>query len=108
VQLRHENGAISHLTYCSNIHPGETWLEVRSNLGRYVAEIRDGMCPEGEFGIGLRLSAAAVAELAVDNALSEFKLFLNENHLYVFTINGFPYGPFHGTRVKEQVYPSVA
>ncbi|MGH8707175.1 MAG: metabolite traffic protein EboE, partial [Burkholderiales bacterium] len=24
--------------------------------------------------------------------------------LYVFTINGFPYGVFHGTRVKEQVY----
>ena len=24
--------------------------------------------------------------------------------LYVFTINGFPYGPFHGTRVKEEVY----
>ena len=23
---------------------------------------------------------------------------------YVFTINAFPYGPFHGVRVKEQVY----
>ena len=26
------------------------------------------------------------------------------NELYVFTINGFPYGTFHGTRVKEEVY----
>ena len=30
--------------------------------------------------------------------------FLRDSGLYVFTINGFPYGPFHGTRVKEEVY----
>jgi hypothetical protein len=29
---------------------------------------------------------------------------LDEKNCYVFTINGFPYGNFHGTRVKEQVY----
>ena len=28
----------------------------------------------------------------------------DQNDCYVFTINGFPYGRFHGTRVKEQVY----
>ena len=27
-----------------------------------------------------------------------------EQNLYVFTINGFPYGCFHGARVKENVY----
>ena len=25
----------SHLTYCSNIHPGETWAEVRANIERF-------------------------------------------------------------------------
>ena len=29
---------------------------------------------------------------------------LAANDLYAFTINGFPFGAFHGTRVKERVY----
>ena len=27
---------------------------------------------------------------------------LEADGLYVFTFNGFPYGPFHGARVKER------
>ena len=104
LKLTHANGAVSHLSYCSNIHPGESWAEVRSNLARFLPGIRQTMNPEGEFGIGLRLSAAAVGELAEPEILAEFRSFLDENKLYVFTINGFPYGPFHGTRVKEDVY----
>ena len=26
------------------------------------------------------------------------------SNTYVFTINGFPYGSFHGTRIKENVF----
>ncbi len=55
-------------------------------------------------GVGLRLSAIAAEELCRGEALAEFKDFLAASGLYVFTINGFPYGPFHGTRVKEEVY----
>ncbi len=33
-----------------------------------------------------------------------FQKWLDDNHCYVFTINGFPFGRFHGGRVKEQVY----
>ena len=58
-----------HLTYCSNIHPGESWAEVRANLGRYVPAVRDRLMPGGEFGIGLRLSARAAQELAAPGAL---------------------------------------
>ena len=36
--------------------------------------------------------------------LDELRAFLRAHDLYVFTINGFPYGPFHGRPVKEQVY----
>jgi sugar phosphate isomerase/epimerase len=42
--------------------------------------------------------------LAEPATLAEFRNFLDRNRMYVFTINGFPYGTFHGTRVKEQVY----
>ena len=33
-----------------------------------------------------------------------FQRWLDQHECYVFTINGFPFGQFHGTRVKEQVY----
>lgn len=93
-----------HLTYCSNIHPGETWPEVRANLERYVPAVRGAVAPGGEFGIGLRLSARAAADLADARTFDEFNEFLSRERLYVFTLNGFPYGAFHGTRVKDDVY----
>ena len=75
MKLSHANGAISHLSYCSNIHPGESWAEVRANLTRYMPQIRQAMSPDDEFGIGLRLSADAVNDLAAPAALAEFKIF---------------------------------
>lgn len=93
-----------HLTYCSNIHPGESWEDVRANIERYFPAVRDRVAPGATFGIGLRLSARAARELGSGAALAEFRDFLARKNLYVFTINGFPYGPFHGTRVKEEVY----
>ncbi len=104
MKLTHASGTLTHLSYCSNIHAGESWKEVRDNLNRFIPGIRDALVPSGQFGIGLRLSATAVNDLSHPEALEEFTRFLAENDLYVFTINGFPYGPFHGTRVKEDVY----
>ncbi len=93
-----------HLTYCTNIHPGETWDEIRANLGRYLPRVKRRVSPEAPFGVGLRLSAVAARALGEPAAMQEFQRFLRDEDLYVFTINGFPYGPFHGTRVKEGVY----
>ncbi|HKI97818.1 MAG TPA: metabolite traffic protein EboE [bacterium] len=93
-----------HLTYCSNIHAGESWAEVRANLGTYLPAVRERVGAEGPFGIGLRLSARAAEELEVPEALAEFQEFLAREGFYVFTINGFPYGVFHRARVKEEVY----
>ena len=94
----------SHLGYCTNIHPGESWDEIRANLGRYVPEVKRRVSPDAPFGLGLRLSCVAARELAGPAAMAEFADFLRRESLYVFTINGFPYGPFHGTRVKDGVY----
>jgi sugar phosphate isomerase/epimerase len=93
-----------HLTYCTNIHPGETWPEVRANLERHVLAVRGRVARGRRFGIGLRLSAVAAEALAAPQALAELRSFLATHELYVFTINGFPYGSFHGGRVKERVY----
>ena len=45
-----------HLTYCTNIHAGESWDEVRDNLARYVVPVRERFAPGEPFGLGLRLS----------------------------------------------------
>jgi sugar phosphate isomerase/epimerase len=93
-----------HLTYCSSIHPGETWAEVRRNLERFVPPVKACVSPDRSFGLGLRLSAQAATTLTEPATLEEFRAFLHRHQLYVFTINGFPYGEFGSGRVKERVY----
>lgn len=93
-----------HLTYCTNIHAGEQWADVRAAIGDVLPRVRRHLGASGPFGIGLRLSAAAAASLAVPETLAEFQRFLEQGNYYVFTVNGFPYGAFHRARVKEQVY----
>lgn len=93
-----------HLTYCTNIHPVSGWSEVRANLEEYVPELKRRLAPDRRFGIGLRLSNAEARELLEADALSEFRSFLDRHGAYVVTINGFPYGEFHGESVKEDVH----
>jgi sugar phosphate isomerase/epimerase len=101
VQSRPELGQ---LTYCTNIHKGETWPEVFAALRQNIPAIRAQTVGDAPFGLGLRLSATAAQDLSVPAALAELKDFLAEQNAYVFTINGFPYGEFHGVRVKQNVY----
>lgn len=93
-----------HLAYCTNVHRGETWAETFDALNRYTLRVRDRICPGRPYAIGLRLSNHAAHELNDRATLLEFQRWLGRNHRYVFTMNGFPYGQFHGDRVKEQAY----
>ena len=93
-----------HLAYCTNIHPGESWAEVRAQLARHLPSVKAQVSPDRPFGVGLRLSDQAARALEDPHALAEFCAFLASEGLYVFTINGFPFGAFHGTRVKDRVY----
>nr|WKN38509.1 metabolite traffic protein EboE [Tunicatimonas sp. TK19036] len=93
-----------HLTYCTNIHPGESWEEVLKSLETYVPAVHSALSPDQPFGIGLRLSQQAGEQLAEPTALDEFQTWLEENNCYVFTMNGFPYGGFHRQVVKDQVH----
>lgn len=96
--------AAQHLTYCTNIHPGDGWPAVLRNLQRYAVPLRARLSPDAPFGIGLRLSGAESCELLTEGRLDEFQRFLDAHGLYVFTLNGFPYGPFHGQVVKADVH----
>jgi sugar phosphate isomerase/epimerase len=93
-----------HLTYCTNIHPGESWEDVRAQLAEHLPALKAELSPDAPFGIGLRLSNRAAEGLDAEGRLAAFRDWLDAEGAYVFTINGFPYGDFHGTEVKDRVY----
>jgi sugar phosphate isomerase/epimerase len=93
-----------HLTYCTNIHPGEEWERVFANLEQYISTLKARLAPGKPFGIGLRLADVAARELLQGNTLEQFQSWLRERNLYVFTLNGFPFGGFHHQVVKDKVY----
>jgi sugar phosphate isomerase/epimerase len=95
---------LGHLTYCTNIHAGESWPEVLAGLETHLPAIKAAVAPEAPLGVGLRLSAAAAEALAAPATFEAFRAFLEAGGYYVFTINGFPYGAFHGQPVKEGAY----
>jgi hypothetical protein len=94
----------AHLAYCTNVHRGNSWAETFDSLKKYVLQVRKMVAPEKRFAIGLRLGADSAVELSENQKIHAFRKWMDENNSYVFTINGFPYGNFHGMRVKEQVY----
>lgn len=93
-----------HLTYCTNIHPGEGWADHFEALRLHIPEIKKRISPGKPFGIGLRLSDLASRDLIKKENLDRFIQWLKTENCYVFTMNGFPYGGFHRTKVKDHVH----
>jgi sugar phosphate isomerase/epimerase len=93
-----------HLTYCQNIHPGETWLEHYQALSDKAVAVKTALGVEHPFGLGLRLSATAATQLQSPAALEQGRSLFQDRNLYPFSINGFPYGRFHRGPVKSDVY----
>lgn len=94
----------THLTYCTNIHPAKGFSEVWESLKHHALPLKASLSPDVPFGIGLRLSGDESREILEGDTLGRFGAWLEENGLYVFTMNGFPHGPFHGQRVKAKVH----
>jgi hypothetical protein len=93
-----------HLAYCTNVHRGESWAETFEALKKHTLRVRDRVCPNRPYAIGLRLSNRAAHELSDRVALLEFQRWLGQNHCYVFTLDGFPFGHYQSNRIKEQIY----
>lgn len=92
------------ITYCSNIHPGETWPEHTNELRAVVPKIAS-FFPQKPFNLGLRLAERAADFLKnAEQAQMEWKSWLVQNQITVTTMNGFPYGSFHGSVVKDLVH----
>lgn len=92
------------LTYCTNIHGGEGWDQHFASLRLHFPKIKQSVSPMQPMGIGLRLADLASTILVRPERLDEFKDWLTQVGGYVFTMNGFPFGAFHDTRVKEDVH----
>ena len=94
-----------HLTYSTLVHPGDTWDDMWESVRTYVPRVKERVAPNEPFGVSLRLSASSAETLVNDRkARDELKKFLADNDMYLYTVNAFPYGPFKGRIVKEDVY----
>jgi sugar phosphate isomerase/epimerase len=91
------------ITYCTNIHPGESWQEIFAAVREYAPVVRQRIAPASIFPLGLRLSGRAAGEMTSRDAAS-FSSWCRDEGFKVTTINGFPYGTFHHAPVKENVY----
>lgn len=97
-------GQLGHLTYCLNIHPTQTWEDVRGALCGPVAAVKSAVSPTQPFAVGLRFSAEALADLEDPGKRRQLKRLLDEQDYLGITVNGFPFGKFHNASVKEEVY----
>ena len=90
--------------YYENIHAGESWADHFAAIQQAIPELKQRLSPNAPFGIGLRLSNQASEELELPENLIAFQHWLAQNDCYVYTMNGFPFGGFHDTIVKDQVH----
>ena len=102
MQIGHDG--FFHLTYCTKIHPTQGWEELFASIRECVPALKARLAPTRPFGLGLRLSAGESREVLAGDHLPRFQDFLDQHNVYVFTLNGFPYGPFRGPSVKAEVF----
>ncbi|WP_437204267.1 metabolite traffic protein EboE [Planctomicrobium sp. SH664] len=91
------------LGYCTNVHPGQTVAEVLQGLQNFTIPARRQL--GSRIAAGLWLPATVIGELEqAPELLPSLQQVLREGELVCYSLNAFPFGNFHGTRVKENVY----
>ncbi|HEX8912188.1 MAG TPA: metabolite traffic protein EboE, partial [Humisphaera sp.] len=91
------------LSYCTNVHPGQTVAEVLAGLDAYTVNVAKAFGKP--LAAGLWLARPVVDELMkTPDGIKQFAAALRERNLPCHTLNAFPFGNFHAARVKEQVY----
>src|SRR2546430_287668 len=104
MRLRHADGQTVHLSYCTNVHPGERLDEIVAQLDTYAVPVRERLGVD-RLGLGLWLAAPVADELAADpDAILRLRKELDTRGLEVVTFNGFPYQAFQAPVVKYDVY----
>lgn len=116
-----------HVTYCTNVHPGQSLVELTRYLNHETAQIKRRVFPDRPMALGLRIgtqqaeelmgvpapAGAEVETVLLDDALYDappgprlqaFGRELARGGYYLLAVNAFPIQDFHAPRVKEQVY----
>ena len=93
------------ISYCTNVHAGEGLEALLRHINHDIPKVKRLVAPQAPFGSGLRMGYETVKELSQDpRALIQLKQALDEQDIYVFSVNGFPYGDFAAPQVKAKVY----
>src|SRR5258708_12701651 len=92
-----------HLTYCTNIHAGESWQDIRASLDAHVPGIKSTVAQNQPMGVGLRLSGQAAAVAREPEALASFRDQLSKLAAYAFPINPFPFVPSHAAHAPTHL-----
>jgi sugar phosphate isomerase/epimerase len=96
---------LGHLTYSTLVHPADDWEQIWQSLNTYVPKVKERFAGNQRFGVSLRLSAKSAETLANSKAdRDKLRKFLDDQNMYLYTVNAFVYGHFKGNVVKEQVY----
>jgi sugar phosphate isomerase/epimerase len=104
MRLRHPDGTVVHVAYCTNVHPAEDLAGVLDQLTRYAEPVRERL-GVALLGVGLWLARDVATELVADDAaVRRLRGELATRGLEVVTLNGFPYRGFHAPVVKHRVY----
>jgi hypothetical protein len=94
-----------HLTYSMNVHPGKSWTDQCTIIRSVTEQVKNKLDQNGLFGLGPHLSFSSATELAsCKDHLAFFKESIEQNNMYVFTLNGFPYESFQNEIIKDRVY----
>ena len=96
---------LGHLTYSTLVHPADDWEQIWQSLNTYVPKVKERFAGNKRFGVSLRLSAKSAQTLVNSKAdRDKLRKFLDDQNMYLYTVNAFVYGHFKGELVKEQVY----
>ncbi len=95
------------LGYCLNVHPAEDLAQALAGMRAVTLALRERLVPGAPFGVGLYLPAALAHALDAPTGradLEELAGFLAAERLDPFTANAFPYGGFHRSGLKRDVF----
>ncbi len=103
MRLVARDGRAVYLGYGYNVLPGESVDALCAQVARVCGPVRARL-GVARMGVGLWIARAAATELRAPAAVARLRAALDAAGLYVFTLNGFPYGGFHAPVVKARVY----
>lgn len=92
------------LSYEMNVHRGDTREQLLDSIERFVLPIREHVAPGQPFGIVPRVGRRLLSDFASTRAIADLKSRLDDQGLFVLSLNAFPLEDFHARTVKEQVY----